>query len=416
MKELLVVYRGFGASVELGTLADDGNDVLFQYSPQAMAQGLELSPLRLPLRLAAYPEQQTQYASLQRVPGLIYDSLPDSWGFRLMNRRLQARGVNPATLSTLDRLAYLGDNTMGALTYAPASEMGAGDSAMTLLALATEVQALLEDDGHVVLGELARVGASPGGAKPKALVYYNAETNQMSTQQGRVDGTEPWLVKFPAADDEADSCALEALYARMADACGMGMARTRFFASTSGLTAFGTQRFDRQGLHRVHVHSLAGLLHANFQIPSVGYVDFFRATRRLTRDQRELKKAVMRCVFNVLMHNRDDHAKNLAFMLDAPDTWRLAPPYDLTYCPGYRGEHFMDVVGEGKAPARAHIVQAAQAAGLAQKETVQIIDRILDQATAGVFKTLAKDLPVRPKTLALVARAMDENRKRLGAG
>ena len=100
MKELLVVYRGFGASVELGTLADDGNDVLFQYSPQAMAQGLELSPLRLPLRLAAYPEQQTQYASLQRVPGLIYDSLPDSWGFRLMNRRLQARGVNPATLST----------------------------------------------------------------------------------------------------------------------------------------------------------------------------------------------------------------------------------------------------------------------------------------------------------------------------
>lgn len=120
MKELNVLYRGFGAEIELGTLADDGNDVLFQYSAGAIAQGLELSPIRLPLRAAAYPERQTQYLSMQRVPGLLGDSLPDSWGFRLMNRLLRARGIAPETVSTLDRLAYLGENTMGALCYQPA--------------------------------------------------------------------------------------------------------------------------------------------------------------------------------------------------------------------------------------------------------------------------------------------------------
>jgi len=57
---------------------------------------------------------------------------------------------------------------------------------------------------------------------------------------------------------------------------------------------------------------------------SLQIVDFFRVTRRLTRDQRELKKAVQRCAFNILMNNRDDHAKNLSFLLQANGSWQLA--------------------------------------------------------------------------------------------
>lgn len=413
MKELKVIYQGFGAAIELGTLADDGNDVLFQYSPWALAQRLELSPIRLPLRPFAYPDQQGQYVNLHRVPGLLYDSLPDSWGFRLMNRRMKARGIDPATVSTLDRLAYLGENTMGALTYAPGTDNLTDGQDLTLVELATEVQALLVDESHEVLSEIARAGGSPGGARPKAMAYFNSETGLMSTQAGHAANAEPWLIKFPAADDEADSCALEELYARVAHRCNMGMATTQFFDLPQGLTAFGTKRFDRQGDQRIHVHSLAGLLHANFQIPSVGYEDFFKVTRRLTHDNRELKKAVQYCVFNVLMNNRDDHSKNIAFLLDKENTWRLAPPFDLTYCPGYRGEHFMDVVGEGKAPARPHIIKAAQAAGLSAKDATAIIDEVLDCATDNAFKTLAKTLPIRAKTVTAVAKAIDENRKRL---
>ena len=235
MKELKVTYRGFGASIEVGTLADDGMDVLFQYSPQAIAARLELSPIRLPLRTAAYPDQQTQFANLQRVPGLLYDSLPDSWGFRLMNQRLKAKGIDPDKVSTIDRLAYLGENTMGALTYSPASENLTDLKDLTLVELASEVQSLLAEDSHEVIDEIARAGGSPGGARPKALVHFNPNTVHMSTKS--FDGSEPWLIKFPASDDTADSCALEELYARMAASCDMGMTDTKFFEMKSGLTA-----------------------------------------------------------------------------------------------------------------------------------------------------------------------------------
>ena len=413
MKELQVTYQGLGAPFVVGTLAEDGQDLLFQYTAQALQRGLELSPIRLPLRTMAYPDRRADYVKLHDVPGLIYDSLPDAWGHRLMHRRMKARGIDPSQVSTLDRLAYLGDNTMGALTYAPTLADDPNMRELTLLELAQEAQAVLNDEGHRVLVELARAGGSPGGARPKVLVYFNPVTGQMSTQANHVGDAQAWLVKFRGADDEPDCCALEALFARVAHHCHLGMTQTRFFQLPGGHTAFATQRFDRQGSQRVHVHSVAGLLHANFQEPSVSYEDFFRLTRRLTRDQRQLKKAVQRCVYNVLMNNRDDHAKNLAFILAADGGWQLAPPYDLTYCLGYQGEHFMDVAGEGKMPTRQHVLKAAQAAGLPRAIAEAAIDELLGLATPDVLLALAQDLPLRASTLAAVHRAMQSHHARL---
>ena len=413
MKELLVTYHGQGAPFVLGRLADDGVDVLFQYSAQAIERGLEVSPIRLPLRTLAYPDRRTDYVKLHDVPGLIYDSLPDGWGYRLMHRRMKARGIDPCRASTLDCLAFLGDNTMGALTYAPALQDDYDARDLTLLELAQEVAAVLTDDGHQVLAELARAGGSAGGARPKALIYFNPVSGQMSTQANQLGDAQAWLVKFPGADDEADCCALEALYARVAQHCKLGMTQTRFFQLPDDRTAFATERFDRRGGQRIHVHSLAGLLHANFQEPSVSYEDFFRVTRRLTRDQRQLKQAVQRCVFNVLMNNRDDHAKNLAFMLEANGRWHLAPPYDLTYCPGYQGEHFMDIAGEARAPARQHVLQAAQAAGLPSAVAEAAIDEVLALITPDRFLALAQDLPLHATTVATVHAAMQLHYARL---
>jgi serine/threonine-protein kinase HipA len=417
MKELRVMYEGRAERFQVGTLADDGRDVLFEYSAQALERGLELSPIRLPLRAGAYPDHQQDYVNLQRVPGLLYDSLPDSWGFLLMNRRLRAKGINPDTVSTLDRLAYLGSNTMGALTYEPGSEALESSHDLTLLQLALEVRAVLSDTGRNVLAELARAGGSPGGARPKALVFYNPATGQMSTQADQVEGAQAWLIKFPSKEDASDSCALEELYARLARRCGLDMEDTHLFILDRDTSAFGTRRFDRDRLtgQRVHVHSLAGMLHANFQIPSLGYGEFLAATRRLTRDEREVRKALQRCVFNILMNNRDDHAKNLSFSLDANDRWVLAPPYDLTYCPGYKGEHFMDVAGEGKTPGRAHVLAVAKTGGLKPSQAGDAIDAILDTVTASVFAEEAGSLPVRSRTVKTVAKIIEENRNRLRA-
>jgi serine/threonine-protein kinase HipA len=413
VKELTVTYQGLGTSFVLGTLADDGQAVLFEYAPQALERGLQLSPIRLPLRALAYPDRRADYTQLHDVPGLIYDSLPDGWGYRLMHRRMRTRGIDPDKASTLDRLAYLGANTMGALTYAPALPDVVDGQDLTLLDLAQEVQAVLVDDSHEVLAELARAGASSAGARPKALVYFNPDTGQMSTQASAVPNGQAWLVKFPGSDDAPDSSALEELYARIAHQCQLGMTKTQFFELPGGRTAFATQRFDRRGEQRVHVHSLAGLLHANFQEPSVSYEDFFRVTRRLTRDQRELKKAVQRCAFNILMNNRDDHAKNLSFLLEANGSWQLAPPYDLTYCPGYKGEHFMDVAGEGAEPGREHVLKAAKAAGLPVAVAEHAIDELLNCATPELLLELTKTLPLRAETVKAVHRAMQLNYARL---
>jgi serine/threonine-protein kinase HipA len=302
---------------------------------------------------------------------------------------------------------------MGALVYLPSQQEPASAKDLTLLELAQEVQAVLRDDGYEVLAEMARAGGSPGGARPKVQVYFNPQTQALSTQASQVLDGEAWLVKFAGADDAPDSCVLEELYAQMAHACNLGMSRTRLFELPGGQFAFGTQRFDRRGTSRVHVHSLAGVLHANFQVPSVSYEDFFRVTRRLTKDQRELLRAVKICAFNVLMNNRDDHAKNLSFLREADGRWLLAPPYDLTYCPGYQGEHFMDVAGEGQAPARSHVLAAAAKAGLPASVASRALDEVLELATPALLKELAKGLPLMASSLATVHQAMSANHTRL---
>lgn len=413
MKELRVIYRGFDQEISLGTLADDGTQVLFQYSAQALDAKLDLSPLRLPLRQAAYPDRLGEFHTLHDVPGLIADSLPDGWGFRLMHRRLKTAGIKPSHLSTLDHLAYLGDNTMGALTYQPTRPDPLSDQDLSLLALAHEIEAVQNDDAYEVLAELARAGGSPGGARPKAMVYLQPDTQELRTQATRAPTEEAWLVKFAAAEDASDSVAVEALYAQMAKACELGMSATQLFDLPRGQVAFGTQRFDRRGAQRVHVHSLAGLLHVNFQIPALGYDDFFRATRRLTRDQRELVKAVRLCTFNILMNNRDDHAKNFSFVREADGSWRLAPPYDLSYNPGYRGEHFLDIAGEGKSPTRSHILTAAMNAGLPRAVANQAVDEVLAMATPERLVELAKGLPVNKATVTTLTGVMRVNRKGL---
>jgi serine/threonine-protein kinase HipA len=413
MQELNIIYQGNHDYLKLGTLAYDDQTLIFQYSQTAVQRGLELSPIHLPLRYQAYPNWQGEYRELLGLPGLLHDTLPDGWGLRLMDRKLKQKNIRLDTITVMDRLAYLGHNTMGALTFEPALNEKFTLQDLSLLQLAQEIQHIIIDDSAEVLDELAKVGGSPGGARPKAAVFYNPKTGEMSTETGHIENEEAWLVKFPADQDEPDSCALEELYARLARSSGIQMENTQFFALQDGLSAFGTRRFDRKPQHRVHMHSLAGLLHIHFQIPSIGYAELLRLTRRLTRDIREVKKALQRCIFNVLMHNRDDHAKNIAFLLNPRNEWELAPAYDLTYCPGYRGEHFMDIAGEGKYPARSHILQVAKEGGLSDKIAQENIDSMLNSLSDSHIKQTAEALPIRKKVLKTILEDIQANRQRL---
>lgn len=407
MKKLAVHYCGWGEDWPLGTLADDGASLLFEYSAQALTQGLELSPLRLKLRAetyAGFPDFQL------RLPGLVADSLPDGWGLLLMDRLFRQHGLRHP--GPLDRLAFIGDRAMGALRFVPASDAGAPPPDWTLRALAQESARVLAGEAGVALQALAVAGGSPQGARPKVLVQYDAWTESVSTRADAPGA--PWLVKFPAQDEHKEVCAIEQLYAELARDCGLDMPDSAHFDLSRSLAAFGVARFDREGGLRVPVHTLAGLLHADFRLPgSADYTGFLRATRMLTRDEREVLKAYGRAVFNVMFHNRDDHPKNLAWRLGRDRRWRLAPAFDLTFSQGPRGQHHMDVCGEAAAVTRGHLLRLATEGGVAVADAEVQIERMAEQA--GRFLERAKGFAIRRATVQRM-RADIERCRMLAAG
>ncbi len=407
MKKLIVQYCGWGEDWPLGTLADDGASLLFEYSPQALTQRLELSPLHLKLRAetyGAFPDFQL------RLPGLLADSLPDGWGLLLMDRLFRQQGVRHP--GPLDRLAFIGDRALGALRFIPATDAGASPPDWTLLALAQESVRVLAGEASDALRALAVAGGSPQGARPKALVQYEATTRRVST---RLDAPgSPWLVKFPAQEEHKEVCAVEQFYAALARDCGLDMPDSAHFDLSRKLAAFAVARFDVEAGLRVPVHSLAGLLHADFRLPgSADYTGFLRATRLLSRDEREVVKAYARAVFNVMFHNRDDHPKNLAWRLGRDRRWRLAPAFDLTFSEGPRGQHHMDVCGEAGAVTRGHLLRLATEGGVAIPEAEAVIDRMAEQA--GRFGRRASEFAIRRATVQHM-QATVERCRTLAAG
>lgn len=405
MQQLTVHYCGWGEDWPLGRLADDGQTLLFEYTPEALAQGLELSPLHLALRAQAWGGFP---AHLHRLPGLIADSLPDGWGLLLMDRLFRQQGLRHP--GPLDRLAFIGERAMGALRFAPVRDADAQAPDWNLLALAGESARALAGEAGAALRELALTGGSPQGARPKALVQYDATTGQVSTRADAPGAA--WLVKFPGQNEHQEVCAIEQLYAELARDCGLDVPDSRWFDLSSTLAAFGVARFDRDQGRRVPVHSLAGLLQVDFRLPgATDYTAFLRATRLLTRDEREVEKAYARAVFNVLFHNRDDHPKNLAWRLGPDRRWRLAPAFDLTFSEGPMGQHHMDVCGEGAAVERRHLLLLATSGGVPLKDAQAIIARMLEPAAG--FSRRAAAFPIRRATVQAINATINACRRRL---
>lgn len=392
MKKVQVRYEGWGENWLLGTLADDGQHLLFEYSAQALNEGLDLSPRHLPLQkqaLGNFPRH------LERLPGLFADSLPDGWGMLLMDKLFRKQGLQPEQCSPLDRLSFIGHRGLGALTYEPDTQGDVLPDTVDLFALANETALVLQGEDTQTLQKLAMLGGSPQGARPKVLVFYDPVTSRISTTP--MSSGSGWLVKFQALGEHKEVCAVEALYAQLASACGLDVPTTRVFDLSPQHAALGIERFDlAQGL-RVPIHSLAGFLHADFRIPSaVDYTTFLRATRMITRDEREVQKAFERAVFNVLFHNRDDHAKNLAYRMDAQRHWKLAPCFDLTYSEGSGGEHQMNVCGEGLNITRSHLTKLALQGGLDARWAAQRLDAMLE--VVDQWSTLVGSFEIRRAT------------------
>lgn len=375
MKKLTVQLRKSpDDTLTVGQLADADRRIYFEYDTDFLRRGLHLSPFKWPLRPGLFEHVERNFGPL---PGLFDDSLPDGWGLLLMDRLFRKRGLELPSISPLDRLAYIGTRGMGALTYHPPEMEARIDPRMLdLHAVGKNAREVFSGEAADVLPELMRAGGSPGGARPKVLVGIKGRQIISGEDELPAD-FEPWIVKFSAQLDKRDAGPVEYACSLMARAAGIDMPETKLFRVGKNEACFGVRRFDRDDQHRrLHVHTFGNLIHANFRIPSTDYADLLKITLTLTRNHQDILKVFRRMIFNIVAHNRDDHAKNFAFVMNPAGEWSLSPAYDLTCASGPGGEHTMTVVGEGRKPMREHVLKLAGQFDIKPRLAGAIIDQV----------------------------------------
>ncbi len=390
MRRLEVKLDRGDEQIVVGTLAEQDRRVYFEYAPGFLQSPLPISPFKLPVRPGLFEHEERGFA---RVFGVFNDSLPDGWGLLLMDREFRKRDLDPVRLSTLDRLAYIGTRGMGALTYHPPT--GGGDEEalrIDLDVVARQAERILEGSAEELLPALRIAGGSPGGARPKVLVGVSDDGRLISGTSELPPGYRHHLIKFPGQEDLPDIGAVEAAYALMAKQAGIEVPATRLFETPDGSRYFGAERFDRDGNLRLHMHTLSGLLHASHRLPSLDYVGLLRATLELTKDHRQMEEAFRRMAFNVLAHNRDDHVKNVSFLMDGSGVWRMAPAYDLVFCEGPRGEHTMAVAGEARHPTERDMLRVAEACDLDLRRAKEIVHQVRE--VVAEWRRFARDTDI----------------------
>ena len=398
VKEIKVGIN-FGAGTKsVGRLAIRDQQIYFEYASEFIEAGLEISPVRLPLKPGV---SRFDYNLFEGLPGVFNDSLPDGWGRLLFDRFARSQGLFPSEVTPLDRLAYIGQNTLGALVYEPDYGIDEMNGYLSLDQLALQAQEVLDGASDDVLESLIELNGSSAGARPKALIGVNKERSKIICGARELPGDyEPWMVKFPNSQDGLDAGAIEYVYALMAKDAGIAMPEVHLFPAQRGAGYFAVKRFDRAENKRYHTHTACGLLHADFRTPSLDYEDLIALTSILTRDVREVEKMYKLAVFNVLAHNRDDHGKNFSFVMDQSGQWTLSAAYDLTFSSGPRGEQSTMIMGEGRNPGIEHLMMLAKEAGISKDPASEIINIV--KAALAKWPDYAKQYGVSQANIKLI--------------
>ena len=297
--------------VVAGRLDDAGPNVTFTYGSAYLARpdAIALYEPELPLR------RGRQLPELLGIHGCIADAGPDAWGRRVINRR-----TGTAQSVDLTGLAYLlasGSERVGALdfqmsadSYAPREQEAAS--------LDDLVQAAEAVDQGIPLApalELALFhGTSIGGAQPKAL---------LRTEDRHL------IAKFSSRTDTLPTVKAEYVAMTLARRVGLDVATVEI-TNALGRDVLLVERFDRPagGLRRSMVSARTILRLGEMGI-GASYAELADEVRqRFTQPEATLRELFSRVVFNILIGNTDDHARNHAAFWDGAQL-TLTPAYDL---------------------------------------------------------------------------------------
>ncbi len=371
----LIEVRAWGSTVGAVALDPASNYYAFEYDPGWMERGIELAPLHMPARPGVYEFRELSVETFRRLPAMLADSLPDRFGNALVTAKLAEEGIAADQITSLDRLAYLGDRGMGALEFVPPAELATRHTtALQLADLVVAARRALRgefggDDATLeALTALVQVGTSAGGARPKAVVCFNPDTGQIrSGQMAAPAGYEYWLLKLDGIEEDRFGPArgfgrIEYAYSLMAGAAGLVMEPCRLLRENDR-AHFMTRRFDRRpDGEKVHVQTLCALDHLDFNLAhTYSYAQYLDVIDRLGLGAEAREQAFRRVVFNVAAANRDDHTKNLSFCCDEAGRWSLAPAYDVNYAFNPQGtwtqRHQMSVNGKFENVTRADLLE-----------------------------------------------------------
>lgn len=420
------IVKLWGHDVGAVSWLEDRAYAVFEYAPEFLKLGWDISPIHMSLDAARRGDARFSFPALNKetylgLPGLLADALPDKFGNRIIDAWLARQGRDSAHFSPIERLCYMGKRGMGALEFRPAviakNDASVPIEITELVALAQHVmqqrQTLDAQLGQSekmnaeAISDILRVGTSAGGARPKAVVAMNAEGNIVSGQGKVPAGYDYWILKFDGVTDlelgePAGFGRIEYAYYQMAKAAGIEMTECRLLEE-NGRAHFMTRRFDRADGQKLHMQSLCGMAHYDFNMAGVyAYEQLFAVMRKLRLSKADAEQQYRRLLFNIFARNLDDHTKNFAFLLAPDGKWRLSPAFDVTYAHNPKGQwtsqHQMSVNGKRDNFTREDLLTVAESISLGKPE--RVIDSVRDAVenwiryanAAGVSSKMASEI------------------------
>ena len=420
----LAEVKLWGKTIGAVALEPDSRIATFEYMPEFVDSGIELSPLVMPLSRKVYSFPYLPVETFAGLPGLLSDSLPDKFGSKLIDQWLATQNRSPDSMDIIERLCYTGSRGMGALEYYPSIGFKAKTSTRIqvdkLVELASEIltKRTSVQGNAKSMEDILRVGTSAGGARAKALIAWNRTTNEV--RSGQIEaGTdfEYWLLKLDGVSGNRDNelndpqgyGSIEYAYYKMAIDSGINMNECRLFEE-NGRRHFMTRRFDRSSSGaKLHMQSLCAMAHFDYnQAGAYGYEQLFLVMDRIGLSVTEKEQQYRRMIFNVIARNQDDHVKNIAFLMDKSGRWSLSPAFDVTYSyqPGGRwtSSHQMTINGKRTEFIEEDFMVCARVANIDLGKAKNIIEEV--KTAVGNWKKYANDADVNPEMRDKIQQAL----------
>lgn len=383
---------------KIGTMIEGNGIIYFDYDKEFKLGKLEISPIKMPMAKFNTPLSNPDHKDLYKgMFGVFFDSLPDKHGMPFIDRYFEKQGKRPYEVNLLNKLAFIGDRGMGAIEYVPQEEdeAVAPDVAINAKDAYEELKHSLESEDTSIQALMnIRDSVSPvGGGRPKMLVQYNRETNEIRLNKKELhDGHVRAIIKFDETYDYVGSIgltSLEYIFMTMAKEAGINTADFKIVQEGEAKHLL-VKRFDRdENDDKIHMCTASGLMHVDISVPqATSYEYLFILTRRVCKSQESVEELYKRMILNILAFNFDDHAKNFAYLMDKDGKWSLSPAYDITYSKGEAKQHITTIAGKGLDITREDVLKIAKRQTIKTATAVKIIDDCIE--VAKTFETKAK--------------------------